>query len=354
MRKKRKTKEAKEKKFKHLTRADRLSMERMLRAGVGVLEIAKQIGVHNTTIYREKKRGEYMRRNSDWTETKCYSCDMAHKDYKTAKARKKKTEKVREDADFIEFIEKMVLVEKYSLDATLMFIQQQGLQFKTQVCLTSLYNYVKRGVFPNITLRDMPYKKSYSKKKKRVQKRANKGTSIEKRPKVVEERIEFGHWEMDTVVSGTEGKGALLVLTERKTIYDLVEPLKANTMEEVVRVLNKLERQYGVKHFRKLFKTITVDNGAEFMDVEGMEQARRGKKRRTKLYYCHAYSSWERGRNENQNKLIRRHIPKGEDISKYSMVEVKKIEEWMNQYPRKIFRHRTSWELFQEELRLLN
>ena len=61
----------------------------------------------------------------------------------------------------------------------------------------------------------------------------------------------------------------------------------------------------------KFFKTITVDNGREFMDVEGMERSRRNKKPRTSIYYCHPYSSYERGSNENQNKLVRRHIPKG-------------------------------------------
>ena len=341
-------------KFKHLTRADRLSLERMLLAGVGVLEIAKQIGVNNTTIYREIKRARYMHRNSDLTEEERYSSDLAQMNYEKQKERKKKTEEIREDTEFIEFVEKMLLEEKYSLEAILVIIDKRKLKFKTQVCLTSLYNYVKRGIFPNIELRDMPYKKSYNKKKERVQKRASKGTNIEKRPKIIEERSEFGAWEMDTVVSGTDGKGSLLVLTERKVRYEVVEPIKASTTEEVVRVLNKLERRYGSKYFRKLFKSITVDNGSEFMDVEGMEQARRGKKKRTKLYYCHPYSSWERGSNENQNKLIRRHIPKGADISKYSREYIKKIEEWINNYPRKIFAYKSSWELYQKELKLLN
>jgi len=341
-------------KFKHLTPADRLSLERMLLAGVGVMEIAKQIGVNNTTIYRELKRGRYMHRKSNWTEEERYSSDMAQMNYEKEKQRKKKTEKIREDTEFIEFVEKMVLEEKYSFEAILAIIDKQNLRFKTQACLTSLYNYVKRGIFPNIQLKDMPYKKSYNKKKKRVQKRASKGTSIEKRPEIIEERDEFGNWEMDTVVSGKDGKGALLVFTERKVRHELIEPIKANTMEEVVRVLNKFERNYGIKYFRKLFKSITVDNGSEFMDVEGMEQARRSGKIRTKLYYCHPYSSWERGSNENQNKLIRRHIPKGSDISKYSREVIKKIEEWINNYPRKIFAYKSSWELFQKELKLLN
>jgi Transposase and inactivated derivatives, IS30 family len=341
-------------KFKHLTHADRLSIERMLRTGVSVLAIAKEIGVNNTTIYREMKRARYLHRNSDLTEEERYSSDLAQMNYKKAKKRKKKTEEIREDTEFIEFVEKMVLKEKYSFEAMLAIIDKNNLKFKTRVCLTSLYNYAKRGIFPNIELRDMPYKKSYNKKKKRVQKRANKGTSIEKRPEIIEERTEFGDWEMDTVVSGKKGKGCLLVFTERKTRYELIEYMKENTTNEVVRVLNKFERSYGIKQFRKLFKSITVDNGMEFMDLQGMEEAKRSESLRTKLYYCHAYSSWERGSNENQNKLIRRHIPKGSDISTYSREDIKRVAEWINNYPRKIFRYKNSWELFQNELKLLH
>lgn len=110
---------------------------------------------------------------------------------------------------------------------------------------------------------------------------------------------------MDTVV-GLRGKSkkSLLVLTERKTRKEIIMELKRNTAAEVVKSLNKLERKWG-KMFYKVFKTITVDNGSEFADFEGMEKAARRKGSRVKLYYCHPYSSCERGSNENQNRMIR-------------------------------------------------
>lgn len=103
--------------------------------------------------------------------------------------------------------------------------------------------------------------------------------------------------------------------------------------ESVVRCLNTLEKYYGKKSFRETFKTITCDNGVEFSDYEGITIDGR-----TMLFYCHPYRSCERGSNENQNKLIRRWIKKGDDISKYSDKEIKAIEEWINNYPRKLFR----------------
>ncbi|MCK5492312.1 MAG: IS30 family transposase, partial [Candidatus Omnitrophica bacterium] len=71
-------------------------------------------------------------------------------------------------------------------------------------------------------------------------------------------------------------------------------------------------------------------------------------KKRTLVYFAHPYSSWERGTNENQNRMIRRFIPKGTDISKISNKEIQKIEDWMNNYPRKILGYRTANEMVLE------
>ena len=171
-----------------------------------------------------------------------------------------------------------------------------------------------------------------------MQKKVNAGTSIEQRPEEILARDEAGHWEMDTVV-GKRGasKKSLLVLTERKTRFELVEILKEHTAAEVVRTLDKLERRYGEKDFRFIFKTITVDNGTEFSDAEGLERSRRNKQNRTKVYYCHAYCSSERATNENNNRFIRRWHPKGENLDKVTPAEVKRIQRWMNEYPRGMF-----------------
>ncbi len=102
---------------------------------------------------------------------------------------------------------------------------------------------------------DCPYHKTRKKQKKqRVQKRKNAGTSIEMRPKDIRYRNEIGHWEMDTVV-GAQGKSkqSFLVLTERKTRYEIVEILKEHTAAESP-VLTSLERKYTEKGFRQLFR----------------------------------------------------------------------------------------------------
>ena len=102
--------------------------------------------------------------------------------------------------------------------------------------------------------------------------------------------------------------------------------------------------------FYKLFKTITVDNGSEFLDYESIEKALYRVGKRTTVYYCHPYRSCERGSNENQNKLIRRWYPKGSDFDKIlKKRDVKRVEKWINDYPRKMFDGKTANEMFDDE-----
>lgn len=211
-------------------------------------------------------------------------------------------------------------------------------------------------MFPNIVLADCPYrkKKKVKRKKQQIQKRYPKGTSIEERPEKIDNREEVGHWEMDSVV-GPQGEGSktLLVLTERKTRKEIIRRVDNHTSQEVVRTLNRLERDMGERKFRETFKTITVDNGTEFSDWEGMEKSRRNKKiPRTKIYYCHAYRSCEQWKHENQNRMIRRFFPKGTNFDNVSKNAIKEVQKWMNDYPRKILGWLTPDELYNMEINI--
>ena len=156
---------------------------------------------------------------------------------------------------------------------------------------------------------------------------------------------------MDTVRGGMNGKKNLLVLTERKTRYELCFLLPNGEAKNVVSVLDELEKQYQDK-FSSLFKSITVDNGSEFSAFADMEKSCfEGK--RTSIYYCHAYCSWERGSNENQNKLVRRRIPKGSNFDWMTQQDVDEVQEWINNYPRKKFDWLCSNDLFRQEVELI-
>ena len=159
---------------------------------------------------------------------------------------------------------------------------------------------------------------------------------------------------MDCVIGKKGTKRVLLVLTERYTRNELIRLMKDKTAQSVVSALDGIEKQYGKKLFSKVFKTITVDNGSEFADCKGIERTYNNRGNRTKVYYCHPYTSCERGSNENQNRLIRRHYPKGTSFERVKPAEIQRVEEWINNYPRKIFNFHTSAELYEACLNSIN
>lgn len=116
----------------------------------------------------------------------------------------------------------------------------------------------------------------------------------------------------------------------------------------VVRALDRLERELG-DLFPVIFKSITCDNGSEFANWAGIERSvwkRKGQ--RTTVYFCHPYTACERGTNENINRMIRRHFPKGTDFGKVTAAEVKRVERWINTYPREILGFSSSADMFAE------
>lgn len=337
--------------YTQMNRDERMKIEALYTSGRSITEIAHQLGRSYSTIYREIQRGKTTRRNTDWTESTIYSADLGQIKYEENRKQCRKELKIGNDYEFLNYVEQKIAEEKYSPAAVLMLIRREGLKFKTEICLTTLYNYIKAGVFLNIVLDEMPYRRKKNKSSRRkVQKRLSAGTGISERPEKILERKEAGHWEMDTVV-GKKGKSkeSLLVLTERKTRYELIFKLKAHTSEEVVKTIDRLERKLTEKTFRQIFKTITVDNGTEFSDFEGLEKSRRNKRNRTKLYYCHAYRSCERGSNENQNKLVRRWHKKGVVFDEVSNAAIRKLQNWINTYPRKMFGGKSSKEMLEYE-----
>ena len=338
---------------RQLSRSDRITLETMLNTGHKVVEIAAYLGVHRSTVYREIDRGKYMHRNTDYTESERYSSDLGQKNHDWNAQAKGKSLKIGKDRELAEYLEDKIVNEKYSPEAALASASKEEKKFKTSISLRTLYRYIDTGMFLKLTNKDLPIKgvRKQHQKKVRVQKKASAGTSIEKRPVDIEEREEFGHWEMDTV-KGKRGvtKSCLLVLTERKTRDEIVIKLKDQTAASVVEALDRLEEKWG-EMFGKVFKTITVDNGVEFSDFSGLERSVDGTGKRTVLYYCHPYSSWERGTNENTNRLIRRHIPKGVDFDDRDDDEISYIEKWINGYPRKIFGYQSAADLFSSELK---
>lgn len=339
---------------RHITWNDRLAIERYLKAGMPIAEIAKKLHFVRSTIYKEVKRGEFDHLNyKTWEITKRYSPDKAQQRADEMKLNHGPQLKIGSDRAFASELERTIVEKKYSPAAALADIERRGLQFNTTICRTTLYSYIKKGVFLHLEMIDLPNKGQYRKRNyKRIkQKRATLGTSIENRPDL-SARTDFGHWEMDTVF-GKAQKSALLVLSERKTRYELILKMSSKTAASTVKCLDLLEKRFK-SQFPAIFKTITCDNGSEFADTDGMERSVYGKKNRTKLYYCHPYSAYERGTNENTNRIIRRFFKKGTDFRRTPPGLIRDAEQWINDLPRKVLGFKSAAELFRVELECIN
>ena len=351
------------KKEKHLTFADRLKIENLEESNqilpkekrMTRKEMAKIIGCGLSSLYRELRRGRVTLRDSHWKEYTTYSAHIAQEDYDLQATNKGPQLKLQDDYRFVDYVETKILEEKWSPDAIIMDLEKNGNPFDTDISTRTLYYYIENEFFLNITITDLPRRgKQRKRKKRKVQPRLKIpfGKDITNRPKEADNRLEFGHWEMDTVESARKtGTACLLTLIDRKHRFSLLFKLRSQTQKEVHRVLDSLERELGTEEFSQIFKTITVDNGGEFLDSEALEKSiQKINEPRTNIYYCRPYASHERGRNEQMHTLIRRFIPKGNAISKYSKARVKEINNWINNYPRRLLDSHTSTERIKSEI----
>lgn len=330
----------------------RYRIEEMLRAKRPVKEIAKAVGYCQATVYNEIKRGTVEQLTEDYETVFVYRADAGQRVYdEHMNNRAARDLAIGHDHELVNFVEEKIINDKWSPYACLSELKKLR-PGKKLICLATLYNYIYRDdVFLHLKPAHLPNKGRgrYLADKDRVMAaRAPAGRSIEERPREINLRKEFGHWELDSLMGSNDSQKAILVMTERKTRLCHMELVKDHTADSVVRMLNSLERQHK-SDFPDIFKTITVDNGSEFADCEGMERSRRYKRRnRTRLYYCHPRVPEERGSNENMNKLLRRWIPKGVEMDTVDPAYIRYVQDWINNYPRRIFGGRTAMDMVRE------
>jgi len=337
----------KKRSWKQLSERERYKIEILLQEKLAASEIAVRLNRDRRTIEREILRGSVLQRDSELRDKIVYLADVGERKHNENASNKGRGLKISHDHKLAEYLEQKIAKEKWSPDAAIGAIKAQGLKFTVSLCTKTVYNMIDRGDFLNLTNKDLPVKRNGKKRSykpiRKVALNNIKGRSIEERPAEIENRTEYGHWEMDCVVGN--GKACLLVLTERKHREELIIKLPAKTQVCVIDALNTLERHYK-RRFSKIFKSITMDNGSEFIDTLGLESSIiKPNTKRTTCYYAHPYSAWERGSNENQNKLIRRFIPKGSSIDSLTQRDILRIQTWMNNYPRRILGYKTPLQL---------
>lgn len=340
----------KSKKGKHLEYNERQSIERWWnRDKRSKVEIARLLDRCEKTIRNEIKRGLVKNLTTELIEIWVYSADVAQQRYEYYLKAKGPKLKIDNDYELKEYIEKSIKEEKKSPEVIANEIKEMN--FKTKLCARTIRNGIYAGDIFDIKAKDMIYKKEYKEKNKNktVCSKVPPEKSIDYRPEEANARTEYGHWEGDLVV-GKENKGsALLTLTERLTREEIIIKIPGKKAEYVKKAIDDIEKKYKEKFYKK-FKTITFDNGGEFRSWKELERSydKRRKKPRFNIYYAHPYRSGERGSNENANRLIRRFIPKGIDITPISEEYIQKIEDWINNYPRAMFNYKSTNKILSE------
>ena len=327
------------KKQHYMTEKERYKLEAYLQVKKPVAWIARELGFTPKTIYNEIKRGQY-EHNCGWYSELRYSADKAQQIHDYSQTAKGRPLKIGTDRAYAAFLEEHMLQDRYSPAAALATARRAG--FYTSICVSTLYSYIEKGVFLRLTSSQL-WEKGRRKKQKRetVRRMAHPLLpNIADRPEPVSRRMELGHWEMDLIIGKAKTKPCLLTLYERKSRQELIFKLPNRQAATVRNVFDRLERSMGKRAFREKFKTITTDNGPEFLEYNQLIQSVYGGQR-FKVYYCHPYSAWEKGGNENHNRMIRRFFPKGTDFSKVTKKRIAAVQAWMNGYPRKILNWRT-------------
>lgn len=324
-------------KWKQLGEKERYQIEALIRARRSESEIAQQLGYSKRTIEREVKRGTVQQQTSEYQFVLRYCADAGQRVHDERASNKGRGLKIGHDHALAARVTQLIVKEHYSPDAALARYRRETGN-EGSICTKTLYHYIEWGLLAGIELDNLPRKRRRTTKQaqhRRVALTNTRGRSIEERPEEIVLRMTEGHWEGDTVVGKPGTKNCLFVLTERKYNLELVFKLKSKSQECVVAVFDYLERKLGSKRFRAVFQSVTFDNGCENLNMAGIEKSLYTKHPRTTVYYAHPYSAWERGSNEVGNCLIRRFVPKGTDIGKLRVQDVKRIERWMNDYPRR-------------------
>ena len=321
----------------YMTEQERHQLEAMRRNKIPVREIARQLGFCERTIYYELRRGSYMHTCDFWDE-KRYSAQKGQQTHNYNQTAKGRPLKIGCDHTYATYIEHKIIVDRYSPAAALAAAKRYN--FQTHICVSTLYSYINKRVFLTLTNKHLWDKRRKKQKKDDTEKRIAhpKLPSIENRPAYIGQRSERGHWEMYLIIGKAETSPVLLTLTERYSRQELIFKLPDRKASTIRGVFDQLERQH--KDFDQRFKTLTTDNGSEFMEYEKLCRSIHGGSR-FQVWYCHSYSAWEKGSVENHNRMIRRFFPKGTDFSKISKKRIAAVQDWMNNYPRKILQWQT-------------
>ena len=306
--------------YKQLTREQRYQIYALKKAGHSRSAIARNVGVHKATIGRELARnlGErgYRPKQAD----------------ERARARHKQRVGSRITAAQWRQVEALLRQEWSPAQIS----GRLALEGQARISHERIYQYIYANKARGGTL--YRHLRCQKQRRKRYGSYSRRGqiphrVLIDQRPEVVEQKARLGDWEADTII-GRNHQAAIVSLVERQSKLTRLKKVARNTAELVAHAVTTQLQPLTAR-------TITSDNGREFA---GHRQI--GHKLKADFYFAHPYHSWERGLNENTNGLVRQYFPKQSEFSKLTDKQVKKVEERLNNRPRKTLGYKTPNEVF--------
>lgn len=309
--------------YAHITLVERYQIATLIEAGKTIVEIARYLGRHKSSIYRELSRNRGGRG---------YRPGQAQR--LSERRREEASSQPKKSAALWDYVDSRLELD-WSPDEISGRLKSEG---RESVSPEWIYQYIYADKEAGGTLHQ--HLRCQKKRRKRYASgHERRGQiphrrDIDERPAEVEDREQVGHWEGDTVV-GKNHKGSVLTLVERKSLLvrmALLADRKADSVTEAIKeCLGKTRHRH----------TLTVDNGKEFAGHVEVERALG-----TQIYFAKPYSAWQRGRNEQVNGLIRQYIPKSFDLRQLDDNDMKWIEQRLNNRPRKTLGYRTPNEVF--------
>jgi IS30 family transposase len=312
--------------FKHLTQQQRYHIEAYKKAGYSNSYIAKDIGVHPSTIGRELKRNSSPIRQR-------YGAKVAQE---VAALRKSVNSKA--NRKFKNELEDLV-INYLKLDwspeqvSAILFLKH-----RLSLSFVRIYQYIESDRQNGGTLHtDLRFygKKRRTKYGKQSRVRIKERVSISERPNIVDEKTRIGDFEIDTII-GKGKQGAITTIVDRASAFVKISMPTTKRAEDIENETTRLLFPH-----KEITHTITSDNGLEFANHKGIASTLD-----CKYYFCHPYSSWERGLNEYTNGLIRQYFPKGSSFQDISAERIQEVENKLNHRPRKTLGWRTPYEVF--------
>lgn len=317
---------------KHLNYLMRCQILALWKAGFNQNQIAKEIGVHKSTISREFKR------NLTFLHTRP-GCWIYKPDYAQCYADERRKAKRHyykftiEVADFV----RNKLFQDWSPEQ----ISGYGKRWELfSISHERIYQFIledkKSGgeLYKHLRHKNIKYRKRFgSSQRASIRNRR----MIDERPKIVDEKSRIGDWEIDTII-GKNQRQAILSIVERVSKFTILKKLENRTSE-----VTKIALTNALAEYENQVYTITSDNGCEFARHEEISQILSAD-----FFFAHPYSSWERGLNENTNGLVRQYIKKSTELFDVTDQSLDIIASKLNDRPRKTLGFKTPREVFDE------